>query len=242
MRIVLLAILLAPWALPAQAIEVDDCGYSLHYDLEKLADGRIAAEDDDSRYVLSPDQLVDNGREVPLDRARRQQLQEYHETLDQLMPELGSLIRESVLLGIEAVAVVGATLTGDSSAVDDAAARMETVALEMHLRFDGRHIPADRHWDGEGFEREIGKIALSAAGDTVRGTASMILDAVFNTERAQARAEFIEHIVEQRLETRAGALEVRAIRVCRQLRTLDALETQIDRFDLIRADNDGPAI
>lgn len=238
----LLLVLMAFWTIQASALDVDACLYSLPYDLEKYDDGRIAAENDRQRYVLSADTLVDNGRNVPLNRSQRQQLRQYHEALAQLMPELASLIRDSALLGIEAAAVVGATLTGDSGAVDEAADRMAAVAMEMHLRFDGRHIPADRSWDGEGFEREIGKIVLSAVGDTVRGTASMILDAVFNTERAQARAEFIEHIVEQRLETRADALEARAIRVCRQLRTLDALETQIDRFDLIRADNDGPAI
>jgi hypothetical protein len=198
-----------------------------------LQSAQVMVDDGRHRHVIEDGRVWRNGRELVLDTRRQRLARDYAEAMRAAVPEISEVALHGALLGLESLALVSAGLSGDGAAVDGAAARIEKLATQLHLQFDGRHLPAGKLALETAFAHDLGALAADAAGQFAGSLISFIGKAVFDPSAANARSEYLERLVERRIEPRAAQLEARADRLCGTLRRLDTLETQLGLFDVI---------
>jgi hypothetical protein len=222
-------------------------------DASRICDMRIAADvdltptqvivdDGRRRHVIEDGVVRRDGRELALDARRQRLAREYTEAMRAAVPAISELALRGALLGLESLALVSAGLSGDGAAVDGAVARIEKLAMQLHLQFDGRHLAAGKLAPEPSFERDLGALAADAAGQFAGSLLSLVGTALFDPAAAEARSEYLERLVERRIEPRAAQIEAQADRLCAMLRKLDALESQLGLFDVIVDERDGRAI
>lgn len=224
-------------ALPVAAHEAaaGRCDYVIDFDVT-LTPGQVVLGDGAIRYALSGDRVARNGRELALQPEQHAAAEQYRAGMETLVPAINTIARRAALLGIESVVLVGAGLSGDDGAMARAVERIEGLAMRLHLQLDGRHLNAGKVFGDIGLDEEIDAIAGDAASGLMGGVAALVGRALFDPATASARGEYVERLVEHRIEPRAHALGTQADRVCAQLRTLDALESRIGAIDAIRAE------
>lgn len=226
--------------LPVAAHErpADACDYVIDFDVT-LTPGQVVLGDGESRYVFSGDRVERDGREIALRPAQRTAAAQYRAGWESLVPAISDVARRAALLGIESVTLVSAALSGGDDAIARAAERIEDLALRLHLQLDGRRLNAGRalgktHPGDSDVDEELDALARDAGSGLMADIAAFVGRAIFDPETVAARGEYVGRLVEHRIEPRAQALGAQAERICAQLGTLDALETQMDLFDAIR--------
>lgn len=230
--------LLAVSAIGAQAHESQTqlCDYALGYDLA-VAPGDVRLSSPAEHWRIDGDRLYRNDREQALTQDERRQLARYREAVERLVPTVSALAVEGAMLGVEAVTLTLALL-GDDEDVDALSARLAKLSERLRAQFDGRRLPAggidDQVLDAK-LEAEIEDIASDAALQLTGSISRFVFSAIFNPSEAEARGAHIERVVERRIEPRAEAIERRAEALCDELRTLDAQERALNRFDLLIA-------
>jgi hypothetical protein len=216
-------------------------------DMRVLADVELAADqviidDGERRFVIDGGHVWRDGHALDLDTDQRRLVRDYSRGIQQLVPAVSDVALRGALLGLESLALVAAGLPGDDTTDTSAAKRIERLATEMHLQFDGRRLPAGTLELDTAFEREIGTLAAEAAGQFAGSLLQFIGTALFDPDAASARGDYLERMVERRIEPRARQIEQQAERLCTGLRRLDALETELDLFDVIVDAGDEQAI
>lgn len=217
------------------------CEMRIGADIE-LTPTRVIVDDGEHRHEIGDGRVSRDGHELVLDAARQQLARDYASGMRQLVPAVSDVALRGALLGLESLALVSAGLSGDDATITRAAERIETLATELHLRFDGRRLPAGTLALNAAFEREIGTLAADAAGQFAGSLLSFIGTALFDPDAAGARGDYLERLLERRIEPRAAQIEAQADKLCAGLRRLDALETELDLFDAIADERDEQAI
>lgn len=217
------------------------CKLRIAADIE-LTPTQVIVEDGEHRHLIGNGQVSRDGRDLTLDADRRRLVRDYAVGMRQLVPAVSDLTQRSALLGLESLALVSAGLSADDATIARAAKRIETLATELHRQFDGRRLPAGALALDAALEREIGTLAANAAGQFAGSLLSFIGTALFDPDAASARGAYLERLVERRIEPRATQIEAQAERLCASLRQLDALETELDLFDVIVDPRDKQAI
>ncbi len=227
--------LLMVFAVGAQAADIDidsHCDYELDHDIT-LSGDRVRIEADGRTWDFIGDGVTRNGKLVDLSDAQRELARRYHDGMQIVVPAVTDIALRAAQLGIEAVALVTAGLSGDDSMIDRIIERSEELTLRLHQEFDGRRLPAGRALRSQAIDDEFGALAASLAANMVGSVASFVGQAIFNPEAIDARSEYLERIVDRRIESRAKPLEKDAENICRQLHELDEIETELDLFDVI---------
>ncbi|HEY1078279.1 MAG TPA: DUF2884 family protein [Fontimonas sp.] len=230
--------LLMAFAVSAQAAEFDidrHCSYELDHDIT-LSGDRVRIETGKRSWDFTGEGILRDGEPVSLDDAQRELARRYHDGMQAVVPAVTDVALRAAQLGIEAVALVTAGLSGDDSMIDRVIERSEALTLRLHQEFDGRRLPAGRALRSQAIDDEFGALATSLAANMVGSVTSFIGQAIFNPSAAEARGEFLERMVERRIEGRAKPLEDDAEKICRQLRDLDEIETRLDLFDVIEGE------
>ncbi|MDD3765157.1 MAG: DUF2884 family protein [Nevskiales bacterium] len=220
----------APTPAPAGVVE-NGCALHVGYAVEAF-DDRIRLSDGDDVYELQGDRVIHNGRPLSLNRKQRQHADAFRRQLEALLPQVTDLAIGGAMLGVESLAIVTAALSGDHESIDALTRRVEVLSLQLHRQFDGRHLPAHNAWLGPDLEAQIEDLASSLTGNL----AAFVARAIFDAHGTEARSEYLEHIVERRIEPRAEALRSRAETLCKRIEALDRLETEMGVFDLIEDD------
>lgn len=229
--------LLLGCAATAQAADFNidsHCDYSLDHDITLNGD-RVRIEADGKTWDFVDGGITRNGKPLTLSDAQRELAQQYHDGLQAVVPAVTDIALRAAQLGIEAVALVTAGLSGDDSMIDRIIERSEALTLRLHQEFDGRRLPAGRALRSGAIDEDFGALAADLAANMVGSVASFVGQALFNPEAVEARSEYLERIVEQRIERRAEPLEKDAERICEQLRRLDEIETRLDVVNVIEA-------
>ncbi|MDP9142498.1 MAG: YggN family protein [Pseudomonadota bacterium] len=220
----------------AADIHIDShCDYELDHEIT-LSGDHVRIEADGRTWDFIDGGITRNGKALSLSDAQRTLATEYHDGMQAVVPAITDLALRAAQLGIEAVALVTAGLSGDDSMIDRVIERSEALILRLHQEFDGRRLPAGRALRSQAIDDDLTALAADMAGNMVSSVASFVGQAIFNPEAVEARAEYLERIVEYRIERRAAPLESDAEKVCKQLRELDEVETRLDLFDVIRGE------
>ncbi|HEY0973914.1 MAG TPA: DUF2884 family protein [Solimonas sp.] len=212
------------------------CDYELAYEVSVSDQDDVHLRAPDEDWHLQGERLHRNDRELSLSATEREQLLHYREDLARLTREVNRVAVDGAMLGIEALTITLATLGNDRDA-DALGARLARVGGQLQTQLDGRQLPPGRIGDdlvSEAIGEEIAALAGSIALKITGGIASLVVGAIFDPGAAEARSRHIERTVERRIEPRADALARRADAICADLRTLDAQERAIGRFDLLR--------
>lgn len=167
---------------------------------------------------LSVDRQV---RTVSEDDAQRLRELEYQARL--LMPEAAGVARESVEIGFDALAGVVHTLTGSARQVRKVE-RYRSDALAHVDSTLGRG-----RWDQEVFDETFEAKLEDAAESMTASLGRSVMWTVLTGggERMEKRAQKMEAELEQQLEQRARGLEARADGLCTRVRSMDALQAQL---------------
>ncbi|MFC4250905.1 DUF2884 family protein [Sinimarinibacterium flocculans] len=227
-----LAILLTATAATARDPSSQLCDMRLLAEVT-LSGDEVIVDDGDRRHVLDADRVLRDGRRLRLEDDRRRLARDYADGMRELVPAVSEIALRGALLGLESLALVSAGLSGDEATTVRAAERIETLATELHLRFDGRRLPVGPLPLDPAFEREIGALAADAAGQFAGSVIAFIGTALFDPDAAGARGEYLERLVERRIEPRAARIEAQADQLCGTLRRLDAIEAELGLFDVI---------
>lgn len=225
-------------ATAAQARDINSdshCDYSLGHEVT-LSGDRVRIEADGRTWDFVDGGIIRNGKPLTLSDAQRELAQRYHDGMQDLVPAITDVALRAAQLGIEAVALVTAGLSGDDSMIDRIIERSESLTLRLHQEFDGRRLPAGRALRSHAIDDDFGELAADVAANMVGSVASFVGQALFNPKAIEARSEYLERIVEQRIERRAEPLEKDAERVCEKLRELDEIENRLDLLDVIEGE------
>ncbi len=222
----------------AQAADINihsHCDYELDHEIT-LSGDRVRIEADGRTWDFIDGGIRRNGKALTLSDAQRALATEYHDGMQAVVPAITDLALRAAQLGIEAVALVTAGLSGDDSVIDRIVERSEALMLRLHQEFDGRRLPAGRALRSQAIDDDFSAFAEDMALSMVGSVASFVGQAIFNPKAIEARGEYLERLVERRVEQRAAPLESDAEKVCRQLRELDEIEGKLDLFDVIRGE------
>ncbi len=233
-------LLLAMSITPAMAASIDDdrhreCNAHLGYSID-IGDARVALSNDEHRYVLHGDRIDRDGREIPLSPTQRNLARQYREQLEALVPRITDVALRGAMLGIESLAIVTAGLSGDEQRLSDLIEHLETLTLRLRRELDGRRLPAGDAWFGGELDHEIEQLAADTAAGLVGSVAGLIAQAIFDPAGVEARSDYVERLVERRIEPRAEALGIQAEALCDQLTELDRLETRLGLFDAVQVE------
>ncbi|TJY59035.1 DUF2884 family protein [Sinimarinibacterium sp. CAU 1509] len=212
-----------------------ECNARFDYSIETRGE-RVALSDDQHRYELYADRIDRDGREISLTAEQRRLARQYREQLEALVPKITDVALRGAMLGIESLAIVTAGLSGDEHRLSDLIARLEILTMKLRRELDGRHLPAGDAWFGGDLDHEIERLAVDAASGLVGSVAGLIAGAIFDPAGVEARSDYVERLVERRIEPRAEALGAQAEALCDQLTELDRLETRLGLFNAVQID------
>lgn len=198
----------------------------------------------DKTYVQinNQEQLFINGREVELSHEQKQLIAEYTEGIQAIVPQLVSIAIDSVDIGLKAVNKVVGGLTGENSESHQKVQKQfEEMQWRLRKRFnhsDNSYYVAPQDFDdfdqlfaGE-FEKELEQIITTSLGSILMavGEAMANRDEGSSESRANTfddRIEALADDLEVEITTRAQEIETKASEFCKELQTLNTLESEI---------------
>ena len=225
-----LALAFGPSAAPAAA-RFDACAFESAYDLRIAADGLTLERREGAprRVVLADGTLQVDGRELALSRADRARVREMERRVRALVPEVKALAIDAVTLAAEAITQVAASFSAARGS--EVAERLRGLSARLIARIE--QAEDTREFDHGAFERELAaltaEVVPSLVAEVAAGAVSLALSGDAEAaRRLEARAQRLGRELEQAVEQRTKALEVRAAALCPRLAELDRLEQALE--------------
>lgn len=242
MPVAALLLLFASTAASATNVNIDaDCDVSSDYDFALTKKSVILTRDNSSpqTVLMRQGRLFIDDEWVQVSDADRKRLIAYERDARATMPLAQQIGRDAAEIAFTAL---GEVAKGFSSDPDRTEARLERARTELDRQltdsisathFNGEDL-------GEGIGKAVGSVIPMVIGDIVGGA----LRAAFSgdTERLE-RMDDMDSQIEAIVEPRAKALERNAQRLCRRMRSLDALDNALEYrhdgkpLDLLRVES-----
>ena len=213
-------------------IDGEHCDVESRYST-RIETGRIEFTDKKSKQVVTilPDGMLEvNGKAVSMDAADHARVVELDQGVRAIVPEAKALAVDAVGIAFEAVGHVSTAFAADAREARESAERLARTSEEIKQAINSRDV-----W-GVDSEEEIealiegavgsligemvGKITAQAVAAAFSGDASAVAE-------LEARASSIETNVEKVIEKRAKELEARADELCRQVQSIDLVESGV---------------
>lgn len=250
-RPLLLSLALSTLSLPVAALELNFsshnkqgsiCQYQIDKNI-KLSAAQVTLGGTQPIVLGNDGSLQIEGKPQTLGADDKAKLRDYAAALRQFVPEVHNIAIEGVSLGLEAMTLVQAGLSGKAPDPDRLAEQQAlknalfSARSKDTLNTDDFPFALDKHYEAELF----GEFA-SATWDISAIALKESLLGMFNPARAEAleaRTEAMEAKLDSYIESRAEALENRGDALCATVKRLDSLERELGLFDLFqfKADN-----
>lgn len=209
------------------------CSVDSDYDLSVRDDGiRFSRDTGSPREVIMHDgQLQIDGHKQVLASEDAARLRQYESRVRALLPEVAVIARDGVGLGFDALTTVAATFADNPDDRARVIRQLGSQRRQMLARIEQgigsgqwRHNDIDRM-----MENDMG----DAVGTLVSTIASRAVKAALSGDQSQvasleARAQSLDHSIEQAVEVPAERLGKRADALCPRLVQLDQLQHQLD--------------
>jgi len=215
------------------------CSADLHYQLRVGPDSMAAYSEEGSKEplfaFLAPDQLVVDGKVVPLDAEQQALIQRYRGQLHVAGRQLTDISLQAVELALQGVNIALATLAGadheDTLEIEEMSAEIHRRAQERFSGKDEIYTLGEPQIDGfiddtveRDLEPRIEKLAMKSAGSIAWFALKAALTGGASIEN---QAEEAAQKVEEKMEAKGKVLEKNVQSLCTQLQVVDDTERQI---------------
>ncbi|WP_346837941.1 DUF2884 family protein [Microbulbifer sp. SAOS-129_SWC] len=216
-----------------------ECSADLHYQLRVGPDSMAAYQEDGSKKplfaFLAPDQLVVDGKVVPLNAEQQALVQRYRGQLHVAGRQLTDISMDAVELALQGVNIALATLAG---ADHEDTLEVEQMSAEIHRRAEQRFRGKDEIYTlgdpqiddfieetvDKDLEPRIEKLAMKSAGNIAWFALKAALTGGASID---SQAEAAAQKVEEKMEAKGKVLEKNVQGLCTQLQAVDATEREI---------------
>jgi hypothetical protein len=222
----LLAVLLALAIAPVTQAKDLECSMRSDYHLQMHGQAFVFTRDNGSarRVVLGGGRLFIDGREVALNAADQQRVNEYESELRQLLPEAHQVAIEATDIAFSALTEVahGFADKGDNSTVD----QLEQAHRRLRSQLDNDvAFIFNGDIDAEVIRPVITEFVPEITGAAVKTALSVAFSGdTEKTKAFQARMETMGKDIDSNVKVRAEALKPLAHSLCQRTQHLDAIE------------------
>jgi len=220
----------------AAALNIDSsslCEFDTAYDIRLQDDQQVLLASSHQTILLGLDGMQVDGEPVKLTPEQAERVERFRTSLQRFVPAATTLVLDAASLGLTAVTAALEALGGD----DDALARIQQRSRELqnhlHERFDGQSLLSHSFQD-EVLESELASTIGDVASEIAQAAAGLAIQAIFDPDGVEKRTKDLDQLMDDYVEQPSKDLERRSDDVCAQVRSLDALETEIGRFDVFR--------
>ena len=226
MRRRLLTVLLALAIAPAVQAKDLECRMHSDYHLQVRGQAFVFIRDDGpaQRVVLGGGHLYVDGREVALNAADQQRIDNYESELRRLLPEAQQVASQAVDIAFTALIEVARGFADNSDSPMVGQLEQAHRRLRRHLDSDAAFV-FNGDIDAEVIEPIIAEFVPEITGAAVKTALSIALSGDSAKSRAfEARMDTMGKDIDAKVSARAEALEPLARSLCQRTKRLDAIE------------------
>lgn len=227
-----------------EGADVGGCNVHSDYSISTYKQAFVFKKQDGTpvEMGLGGGRLFIDGREATLSEADHRRLRQMEAEMHALVPEVRRVAGEAVEIAFAALTEVARGLATDPDAT---VASLEQARLRLRAEIANQPLTP---FADKAVEDIVEPIVTEFVPQIVGGAVSSALKSVFSGRAAsdfEARMKRMEHELDERVESRAKALEPLALAMCRRLHRIDALDDAIDyrlpggqALQLLRVDRD----
>lgn len=225
-----LAIMLALAIAPATQAKDLECRMHSDYQLQMHGQAFVFTRDDGParRVVLGGGHLYVDGKEVALNAADQQRVDNFEGELRQLLPEARQVASEAIDIAFSALTEVarGFAENGDNATVD----QLERSRRRVHGELSNNvGFVFNGDIDKEVIEPVITEIIPEITGAAIKTSLSVAFSGDSARTRAfEARMNAMGQDIDIKVKARAEALKPLAVSLCQRTQRLDAIESGLD--------------
>ncbi|GAB5379951.1 MAG: hypothetical protein Alis3KO_14940 [Aliiglaciecola sp.] len=200
----------------------------------------ITTEDKDVIRIEAGEVVYVNGDEVLLNAEQQNWMSSYYDGIYSAVPAVADIALDGVAIASTAVTEVFGNLLGtDSSAVDNINDKLDEIkdkiqynfyAEDGSIRLDSTHFSDGEvfgpQWENE-FEEAIEEVVMSSIGHLLVAIGTKMMFNGGDTDSFEANMEDFAADIEQRIESQAEELEIKADALCSQLAGVDYVENNL---------------
>lgn len=200
----------------------------------------ITTEDKDVIRIEAGETLYVNNDYVSLNSEQQNWMESYYQGIYSAVPAAADIALHGVAIASTAVTEVFGNLLGaNSSAIDDINYKLEEISDKIQYNFyaeDGSiRLDSTQFSDGEvfgpkwenEFEEAIEEVVMSSIGHLLVAIGTKMMFNGGDTDSFEANMEDFAADIEQRIESQAEELEVKAEALCSQLAGIDYVENNL---------------
>ena len=216
------------------------CDFGLEGELE-YNEGEITFLTQSGEIKVRIDQqnvLYLEGDRQSLDSEQQKLVSAYAAQIRETIPLVFEIIVEASEIGLQA-ATMALEVLFEGEDFDGLSKDLAEIREDLEQKIDATHFSTRQFEDSE-LEERIEATVSKAVATVMPEIAAMAIRAAFSDEGGlagiEARADKLELLIEQKVEARADALEVRAEGLCKVMEKLDALEEKLAQHKLPEID------